>query len=60
MPSTVKDVSAMFVATMHFLTPSGACQYRKKINLCIFSYLTLGVNLMFTNIYLLEDLGLQV
>lgn len=23
-PSTVREVSAMFVATMHFLTPSGA------------------------------------
>lgn len=23
-PSTVSEVSAMFVATMHFLTPSGA------------------------------------
>lgn len=24
MPSTVSEVSAMFVATIHFLTPSGA------------------------------------
>lgn len=29
MPSTVRDVSAIFVATMHFLTPSGAW-YKKK------------------------------
>lgn len=26
-PSTVSEVSAMLVATMHFLTPSGACKH---------------------------------
>lgn len=28
-PSTVRDVSAMFVATIHFLTPSGALSKNK-------------------------------
>lgn len=43
-PSTVRDVSAMFVATMHFLTPSGAYhRIHKKINVVSFSVVLLDV-----------------